>query len=260
MLREHAAAAATRIRIVRALDRLASARPALCAALLLSMMTASAALPSARASQRVTLRTEDGTTLAATWYEPSPRPGPAVILVHMSQKSKRDWDSFAGRLASEGIGALAFDLRGHGESQGSQPQELSTMVQDVRAARRFLVGRVDVTPGRVGLVGASLGANLAALFAAEDSSITSVALLSPSLDYRGLRIEAAVKKIGARPILLVASDDDPYAARSVRDLHKASGGKAETQMRQGAGHGMTMLTRDPDLGGVLVEWLKRTLQ
>src|SRR5262245_61072800 len=72
----------------------------------------------AGAEQRVSIRTEDGVTLAASWYESSSRPGPAVILVHMLNRSRKEWDAFAQRLASEGIGALAFDLRGHGESTG----------------------------------------------------------------------------------------------------------------------------------------------
>src|SRR5215212_9666961 len=71
------------------------------------------ALPAART---VSVRTDDGVTLAATWYEADGRAAPAVILVHMLHKSRHDWDPIASRLASEGIGALAIDLRGHGES------------------------------------------------------------------------------------------------------------------------------------------------
>ena len=71
------------------------------------------------------------------------------------------------------------------------------MVQDVRAARRYLAQRADVQQTRVGIIGASIGANLAALEASGDATIASLALLSPSLDYRGLRIDAAVRKVQA---------------------------------------------------------------
>jgi len=209
-------------------------------------------------SQRVSLRTEDGVTLAATWYEPSTRPAPAVVLVHMLQKSKRDWDSFATRLAGEGVGALALDLRGHGESSGGA-QDYAGMVQDVRAARRFLATRGDVVPGRIGFVGASLGATIAAQAAADDPGVVSLVLLSPSLDYRGLRIEPSVRKYGGRPLLLVASDDDGYASRTVRELQKPAAGVREIMLLSRAGHGTTMLTGDPDLARRLVEWLRRTL-
>jgi dienelactone hydrolase len=176
----------------------------------------------------------------------------------MLQKSRRDWDALATRLAGEGIGALAIDLRGHGESQGNA-QDHAVMINDLRAARRFLAARSDVAPSRVGIIGASLGATLAAQASAEDPSMAAVALLSPSLDYRGLRVEPAVRKYGARPLLLVASDDDGYAARSIRDLQKAGGGIRETILLSHAGHGTAMLVADPDLAGRLVEWFRRTL-
>src|SRR3954447_26724284 len=129
--------------------------------------------PLCAASQRVSFRTDDGATLAATWYEPSTRPAPAVIFVHMLQKSRRDWDDLATRFAGEGIGALAVDLRGHGESTGSA-QDYTGMVQDVRAARRFLSSRSEVTPSRIGIAGASIGATLAALEAADDAAVVSL--------------------------------------------------------------------------------------
>jgi pimeloyl-ACP methyl ester carboxylesterase len=220
-----------------------------------------ALLPSARLSaavQRVMIRTEDGVMLSGTWYEPSTRPAPAVVMIHMLQRSRRDWDAAAAQLAAAGIGALTIDLRGHGESVGAAGQDLAAMVQDVKAARRFLSTRSDVQ-GRIGLAGASLGANLAVLAAADDQAVASLALLSPSLDYRGLRIEAAMKKYGARPVLMVASDEDAYAARSARDLQKAGGGKREALMLSQAGHGTMMLVRNPELTASLVDWFRRTL-
>jgi dienelactone hydrolase len=217
----------------------------------------------AGAEERVSIRTEDGVTLAATWYEPSSRSGPAVILVHMLNRSRKEWDAVARRLASEGIGALAFDLRGHGESTAGPPaaagqSEYASMVQDLRAVRRYLAQRSDVQQSRVGVIGASIGANLAALEASADGTIASLALLSPSVDYRGLRITEAVRKL-KRPILLVAGDDDPYASRSARELQKEGGGVREVLILNQAGHGTVMLSRDPSLTGALVDWFRRTL-
>jgi alpha-beta hydrolase superfamily lysophospholipase len=228
----------------------------------LRVLVALTMLAPAAASQRVSVRTDDGVTLAATWHEPSVRPAPAVILVHMLHRSRRDWDGLASRLASEGIGALAIDLRGHGESSagpGGGQGDYASMIYDVIAARRYLTSRGDVQQSRVGIVGASIGANLATLEAAADPSVASLALLSPSLDYRGLRIEAAMRKYGARPALLVSSDDDPYATRSVKDLQKAGGGTREPVLLNQAGHGTVMLGRAADLTQTLVDWFRRTL-
>lgn len=214
--------------------------------------------------ERVVFRTSDGVTITGTWYEPSFRPAPAVVLIHMLGRSRGDWDTFASRLAGAGIGALAIDLRGHGDSasaaQSGDTPDYSVLVHDIEAARRFLASRSDVQHSRIGLAGASMGANLAALEAASDGGIASLALLSPSLDYRGLRIEAAVRKYGSRPLLLVVSDDDAYATRSAGDLKKAGGGIRELIALRSAGHGTNMLGRAPELGPMLVAWFQRTLQ
>ena len=236
-----------------------AAGPAICA-LVVCLATGT----TGAASQRVTFRTDDGVSIAATWYEPASRSGPAVILVHMLTRSRRDWDQVASRLAAEGIGALAIDLRGHGESgsaapAGDAPAEYAAMVLDVKAARRHLAQRGDVNHGRVGVIGASIGANLAVLAAAGDPSIGSLALLSPSVDYRGLRIDAPLRKLAATSALLVASDDDPYASRSARELQKLGGGVREMLVVKQAGHGTAMLARDPDLVRALVDWFRRTL-
>jgi len=229
-------------------------------AVLLTVFTVADALAG---TQRVTIRTDDGVSLAATWYEPGTRVAPAVILVHMLHKSRRDWDAVASRLASEGIGALALDLRGHGESSGTlqegEAADYSALVRDVVAARKYLSARGDVQPSRMGIAGASIGANLAVLEAAADPGVTSLALLSPTIDYRGLRIDAAMKKYGARPALLVASDDDAYASRSVKELQKAGGGVREALILNHAGHGTMMLGQDADLARTLVDWFRRTL-
>jgi len=228
---------------------------------LVFLSTAFVSVPAARRSapmQRLTFRTDDGVTVAATWFEAERKPSPAVIFIHMLQKSRRDWEQVAGEMASQGIAGLAIDLRGHGESPGS-PQDYTGMVQDVRAARRFLAARPDVMPGRIGIAGASIGATLAALTAGDDPTVAALALLSPSLDYRGVRIEGAVKKYAGRPLLLVASDDDGYAVRTLKELEKTGGSRRETMLLPRAGHGTAMLAGSPDLGGRLLEWFRRTL-
>ena len=211
------------------------------------------------AAHSVSLRTDDGVVLSGLWYEPSTR-GPAVVLVHMLHRSRRDWEPLATRLSGEGFGVLAFDLRGHGESGGAIPTEgqYSVFLQDLMAARRFVAARGDVIPSRIAVIGASIGANLAVLDAVAHPGVSALALLSPSVDYRGLRIDAAVRKYPG-PMLLVAGDDDPYATRSTREIVKAGGGRRETLVLTSAGHGTSMLARNPDLVRTLVDWLKRAL-
>jgi alpha-beta hydrolase superfamily lysophospholipase len=209
------------------------------------------------ASRPVALRAADGVAIAATVYEAPASPAPGVVLVHMLTRTK-DWRPFAERLQSAGLTALALDLRGHGQSEGSAVPA-SAMALDVQAAVAWLTARSEISAGAVAIVGASLGASLALLTAADLPSVRGVVLLSPALDYRGVRLEAAAKKYGGRPMLLAASSDDPYAMRTVRAMTGENQPAREQRISTLAAHGSHLVDRDPDVAAAVVDWLRRTL-
>ena len=215
---------------------------------------------SAEASGRaVTFPSLDGTVLSGEYFEASSRPAPAVVLVHMLTRTKADWGSLPDRIEDAGITALTIDLRGHGASSGSS-QPLANMVQDVRAAVQWLATRQGVRPGSIGLVGASLGASLSLLAAVELPAVRAIALLSPSLDYRGLRTDVnLVKRVGGRSMWFAASAEDPLALRTLRDFAAENSGPREQLISNVAAHGTVLLERDADLGRALVDWLRRSL-
>jgi alpha-beta hydrolase superfamily lysophospholipase len=216
------------------------------------------AAPASAAGRPVTLAAADGTPLAGMFYDASPRPAPAVVLVHMLGKSKEEWSIVAERLADAGIASLAIDLRGHGRSMGDG-SALATMVRDVRAAIDWLAIQPAVRPDRLGVVGASLGASLAALAATEAPAVRAIALISPSLDYRGLRLDPGVMRtLGSRSVWWAASTEDPYALRTIKEL-TGDGAAGEQRLSGVRGHGTALLWADPDLARALVDWLRRTL-
>ena len=215
------------------------------------------AVPATAAGRPVTWTGADGTSIAGLLYEAG-RQAPGVVLVHMLGRSKDEWASVASRLQDAGLTTLAMDLRGHGSSSGSG-STFAPMSGDVRAAAEWLVARGNVRPGSVAIVGASLGATLAALGAADAPSVRAVALISPSLDYRGLRLDAAaMKKLGKRAVWLVASTEDPYALRTVREL-ASSDATREQRLSAVRAHGTALFSADPDLMPALLDWLHRTL-
>lgn len=220
------------------------------------LLAASTAEASGRA---VTFPSLDGTTLAGEFFEASSRPAPGVVLVHMLSRTKSDWSAVADRLQEAGITALTIDLRGHGGSSGSA-QALPEMVQDVRAAVQWLAGRPGIRPESVGLVGASLGASLSLLASVELPTVRVIGLLSPSLDYRGLRTDIGlVKRLGGRSMWLAASAEDPLALRTLRDFAADNTGPREQVISTAAAHGTVLLERDPEVGRSLVDWLRRSL-
>lgn len=209
------------------------------------------------AGRAVTFSSPSGRTVAGLLIEAERRPAAAVVLVPMLGRPKDDWQAVAGRLAEAGVHALAIDLPS--PNLPGDAGELTAWSQDIRAAVAFLASRPDVRPGAIGLAGASLGANLVAVAAAADAGVRSIALVSPSLDYRGVRIEGPLQQYGGRPALLVASLQDPYAARSVRELEKAGTGTRQPRWSDVAAHGTVLLSRDPDIVRSLVEWFQQTL-
>lgn len=214
--------------------------------------------PLEAAGRAVIVRTADGRAMTALMFDARERPAPAVVLVPMLGRPKDDWQAVAERLAEANIGALAIDLPGM--ALPADAAELQRWHEPIAAAVAYLAGRpAEVEAGAIGVAGASLGANLTVLAAAADPAIRSIALVSPSLDYRGVRIELPFTQYGTRPALLMASVHDPYAARSIRILAQEPSGAREVRWSSVPAHGSLLLARDGDLVQQLVEWFQRTL-
>lgn len=227
---------------------------------LVALIGALAMPPAAEGAGRpVTFAAEDGTPLSATLYEAAGRPAPAVVLVPMLHRTQADWEGLASRLSADGITALAMDLRGHGRSGGTA-SDLGAMTGDVRAAVLWLTAWPSVRSGGIGLVGASLGANLALLAGAELPAVALVAVLSPSLEYRGVRVGAEVMtRLGARPVWMAASTEDPLALRTLKALAEVGAGRREQYLSTAVAHGTNLLAADESVGTALVDWLRQRL-
>lgn len=96
---------------------------------------------------------QDGVDLDG-WYVPS-RTGAAVLARH-------------------GYGILLFDARGHGESDGRGMDFGWYGDLDARGAVDFVVQQPDVDPGRVGLLGLSMGGEQAIGAAGSDDRVAAV--------------------------------------------------------------------------------------
>ena len=110
-----------------------------------------------------------------------------VILVH-GLNSNRAGDNaleLARRLFDRGFNVLLFDIRGHGESSGDRLSAGYFEKWDVLGAYDFLVQR-GAPPGKVGLLGWSLGGATVLLAAAEEPAIKAVVADSSFADVHDL--------------------------------------------------------------------------
>ncbi len=218
-------------------------------------------------TQEVTFVTADSVTIHGTLYLcDGDQKSPALVLLHMLRHKRQDWDVLAREAVQTGFVVLTIDLRGHGQSvkEGSRTldfkefsnAEFAAMLEDVKSAVSFLRNEASVDANCLSLAGASIGANLALKYAAIDTAIQSIVLLSPGLEYRGLTTEEEMKSYGKRPVLLIAARDDDYSSDSIQKLATLARGPARQQLYESAGHGTFMFQAEPGLGKLILDWLK----
>ncbi len=117
------------------------------------------------AAEGVRFPAEDGTQLRG-WLAPGDGSGRAVILFHGPGVAAGDTFGLVAPLARAGFDVLTFDYRGFGESDGDA--SMVRLLEDGRAAYRFVTVERNVPPERVALYGASVGAIPASAIAAEE--------------------------------------------------------------------------------------------
>ena len=202
----------------------------------------------------MTITAADGTALQARYYAPSRRPAPAALLIHQAGGSQQDWASLVEPLHSAGYAVMTFDLRGHGGS-GGQASWAQTSA-DMQAALALLSQLPGVDPSQIVTIGASVGANLALNGCADLVGCAAAVLLSPGLDYYGLATAGAMPRLGSRPLLIAASENDANnPADSMMLDSLATSGDHQLIVFPAAGHGTQMLAAQPDLIARIVAWL-----
>lgn len=219
-------------------------------------------------SAELTLVAADGMRIAATECRAAVTPSPGLILVHMFGSDRGAWAAFASRARREGYSVIAIDMRGHGDSAALNPDapqyrrftapDWLNVLQDIEAARVALVER-GTDPARIGVVGASIGANLAAAYAADHGEIAALVLLSPGQDYKGVEVAGAFARYGKRPSLLVTTEGDSYAADTSRALHRSATGFSELREFAGVYHGTEMLDAIPNTTVQILQWCDTVL-
>ena len=121
-----------------------------------------------RPYEELTIRTSDGLDLAA-WYVPSLN-GAAVI----SYPTRQGKLPHARMLVRHGYGVLLLDARGYDGSEGDPNLFGWAGARDIDAAVSWLQGRPDVTGGRIGGIGFSVGGEMMLQAAASNTGLRAV--------------------------------------------------------------------------------------
>jgi len=210
------------------------------------------------AEGRAAFEVSGGAVLIGKFVPPATQDKLTFIMLHGLASAKEEWLGFAAQMEKEGYGYFLVDLRGHGEStkdksgrevsykyflQPAPDSEWSKMPDDLAAAVKFLKKKKGLPENKIGLIGASLGANVCLIYAAKNKNIPLTILLSPGWEYAGLTTGEGAKNYGKRPVLIASSPLDKYAYESsgvIFDTAKRGGAETAFIPGEGARHGVQM--------------------
>jgi uncharacterized protein len=116
----------------------------------------------------VEFTTSDGLRLKG-WYIESTNGAAVISFPGRAASQKR-----AKMMADHGYGVLLFDRRGEGESEGDPNLFGWQGERDIHAAVKFLQGRPDVDPERIGGIGLSVGGEMMMEAAAESGDLKAI--------------------------------------------------------------------------------------
>jgi hypothetical protein len=244
----------------------------------------------------------DGLFLRGTHYAPSPHePGATAVLFHGFGNSRVETSclfvALARQLVANGIGVIAYDRAGHGESDG---EFFDTSVSlDVRQAHQVLAAVADldtVDARNLHLVGMSLGSVIASTVAAESAlPIRSVTMWSTAamfadeirdgflqgqslgmldsegyFDFLGLRMGPAVRDDAVSfdvysrasgytgPVRLLRGTEDFIPVSYAERYLEVYGDHAELIVIDGADHGWAQLPQRDLVISQTVDFISRT--
>ena len=200
-------------------------------------------------SQRMTFASGD-LTLEGALQLPATTPAPGVVVCHPHPQYGGDMENnvvmaVCQALLQQGYVALRFNFRGTGGSGGAFDQGIGEL-EDVRAALKHLASLPEVDEGRVGLVGYSFGAMMAAEVA--HAGLRALALISPPVGFTDLRVGW-----GCPALLLGCEGDNIAPAERLR----AVADQPDVELKLFAGGDHSWWGREDDLSQALGKFFAR---
>ncbi|MBI5555580.1 MAG: alpha/beta hydrolase [Elusimicrobia bacterium] len=122
--------------------------------------------------ENVTFSSTDGIQTIG-FFIPGKKTAATIIVLHGYGTNKSDILSFAEMLHHHSYNVLVFDFRSHGQTKGKCTLGFNE-TKDLAGAVNYLGTRKDVDQNKIGVLGCSMGANVAIIGAADDHRIKAV--------------------------------------------------------------------------------------
>lgn len=210
--------------------------------------------------------TSDSVTLRGTYRRPAARPGtklPVVILIHQGGSSRTEWNPYLSTLTAAGYATLAYDIRGHGLSGGTFTSadfdNPNTLPLGLVAALDYAHLQPSTEDTRIGIVGASVGGNLACVASQKRWIKTAVNLSGKTSAVRNL---AAETELDLESMFHISSSGDQNGKRATwaNELHGFTAAPRQVEIVSGSSaHGVSIIAAEPALFDRIMTWLNTTL-
>lgn len=223
-------------------------------------------------TEKITIPTLDGVFLTGNWQSPAGAKQCAFLL-HMMPATRESFEPLVEKLSEVGVATLAIDLRGHGESLAKKTgdekkgklielnykdfsdEEHQASRLDVDASLNFIKVK-GFNEDQIVMVGASIGANLTLDAMSRYNRIARGVLLSPGLDYRGVKTETAAKALEpGQKVWTVAAEGDAYSAQTCEALARIKAEIITAKIFDGADHGTNLFNTQPGLISDIAKFL-----
>jgi uncharacterized protein len=168
----------------------------------------------------IAFKTEDGVTLRGWLFLPDRATGrvPTVVMAHGFSAVKEMYlDRFAGVFAAGGLGALVFDNRNFGASEGEPRQDIDpwAQVRDYRDAITFAGTLAEVDASRIGVWGSSYSGGHVLVLGAVDRRVKCVVSQVPLISgHRNARRLIRADFIAAVQAQFAADRQARYAGKA----------------------------------------------
>jgi fermentation-respiration switch protein FrsA (DUF1100 family) len=225
------------------------------------------------------------------WLPPGEGPWPAVIVLHGAGSRKENHADYARAAVAQGLAALTFDNRGHGETEGPLG---AGVIADLTALAAWLAARPEIDGGRIGVRGSSMGGLLAIHAAAASGDIAAAVAICPAAPWMlaedvhrvlegrpppagsalsEMRIDApalaawldrsdveqAAEQMGSKPLLLIhARGDEVVPYTQSEKLYERAAEPKRLLLLEGGHHRSAQ--HDPELQGESLRWLARVMR
>ncbi len=222
-------------------------------------------------SIEVEILTEDGIKISGSYQSPKDQTKltPVIILIHQGGSSRAEWLELSlwNKLLDKGYALLAYDIRQHGKSSNDEGDLMDLFNNpdraplDLLAVINFLENDERVDSKRIGIIGASIGANLACVAASVDKYHIKSAVSISAKTSAVQNLSGKKAPISPNDVFYIASKNEQNGLREkwAYELYESTTGNKKIEIAKGDKHGSFILKDSKTLENSIIEWFEQTL-